>query len=109
MHGEAARTHPDLVVELVNAGERLTESVTRQIVQRGPEVIPALIEVLEDESLALENAPGGGHAPIHAATILRDLRAVEAIEAMLRVLAPCDSMDILYSALVDALQALGPP
>ncbi len=109
MRTEAARTNldGDLVAQLVSAGERLTESVTGPIVRRGRDVIPALIEILEDDELAQGDAAGGGYAPIHAATLLGELRAGEAIEPMLRVLARCDPMDILYSTLIHALESLG--
>src|SRR5918996_4833838 len=111
MQSELQRTNPtrEIVAQLVSAGESLSESVAGAIVRRGDEVIPFLIEILEDEALAQEDAPGGGHAPIHAATILRDLNAPAAIEPMLRVLARCDSMDILYSVVIGALTSLGPP
>lgn len=111
MQSETARAEvtQELVAQLARAGEALTESVSGPIARRGQAVIPALIEILEDESLALEDAPGGGHAPVHAAAILRDLRAAEAIEPMLRVLARCHWEDILYSVLINALRSLGPP
>lgn len=70
--------------------------------------IPALVEILEDDELAQSDAPGGGHVPIHAVTLLADLRATAAIEPMLRVLARCDAMEALYSPLVFALQSFGP-
>ncbi len=110
MRTEAALTNvdADLVGQLVSAGERLAESVAEQILRRGHAVIPALIEILEDEELAQEDASGGGYAPIHAATILAELKAGDAIEPMLRVLARCDPMDILYSTLIHALESLGP-
>jgi hypothetical protein len=106
---EAARTNldGDLVAQLVGAGERLAESVGERILRRGREVVPALVEILNDEGLARDDAPGGGHAPIHAATLLGELEAGEAIEPMLRVLARCDPMDVLYSALIHALRSLG--
>jgi hypothetical protein len=99
----------DLVAQLVGAGERLAGSVDEQIRRRGRALIPALIEVIEDEALAREEASGGGYAPIHAARILGELTANEAIEPMLRVLSRCDPMDILYSAIIHALESLGAP
>ncbi len=111
MATEAARTDPNsnVVAQLVSAGERLPRPVAEALLRRGREVIPALVEVLEDDTLARGDAPGGGYAPIHAATILRDLEASEAIEPMLRLLSRCDAMDILYGALVEALGSFGPP
>jgi hypothetical protein len=109
MRTETARTDldADLVAQLVGAGERLAEPVTEQLRRRGRAVIPALIEILEDEDLAQEDARGGGYAPIHAASILGELKAGEAIEPMLRVLARSDPMDILYSTVIRSLVLLG--
>jgi len=111
MATEAARTDPnaDVVARLVNAGERLPGSAAEALLRCGREVVPMLVEVLEDRALAQRDAPGGGYAPIHAARVLRDLEASEAIEPMLRVLARCDAMDLLYSALVEALGSFGSP
>jgi HEAT repeat protein len=111
MATEAARTDPnaDVVARLVSAGERLPEPVAQAILRRGREVVPLLIEVLEDHALARGDAPGGGYAPIHAARVLGDLEASEAIEPMLRVLARCDPMDILHGTLLDVLDSFGPP
>ncbi len=97
MATEGARTDPnaDFVAQFVSAGERLPEPVAEAILRRGREVVFLLIEVLEAPALAHGDAPGGGYAPIHAAKVLRDLEASEAIEPMLRVLARCDAMDIL--------------
>ncbi len=111
MPTEAARRdlNGDLVAQLSSGGDRLPERVARAIRGLGRGVIPELVEILEDEELAQSDAPGGGYAPIHAATMLRDLEAGEAIEPMFRVLARCDPMAILYSTLIDALESLGPP
>ena len=103
----AVTTDADLVALLLDSRERLPDPVREQILRRGPAVIPALVEVLEDDELAQSDAEGGGHAPIHAAAILGELKAGEAIEPMLRVLGRCDGMDSLYSALIHALKSLG--
>jgi len=109
MRTEAALTNhdADLVAQLVGAGERLAESVTERIHRRGRETVPALVEILKDEGLARDDAPGGGYAPVHAATLLGELEAGEAIEPMLRVLARCDPLDVLYGTLIHALESLG--
>lgn len=104
MQPDVARNH--VVKQLVAVGERLPSSVAEEIKAR-EDVVASLIEVLEDDSLALETAPGGGHAPIHAATLLRDLGAKAAIEPMLRVLGRCSVHEILFSALLDALKPFG--
>jgi hypothetical protein len=108
---EAARTDPyaEVIAQLVSAGERLPRPVAEALLRRGRDVIPLLIGVLEDQGAGQEDAPGGGYAPIHAARVLGDLEAPEAIEPMLRVLARCDPMDILYSVLIEVLESFGPP
>jgi len=104
-----AKLNGELVAELVSSGERLTESVRAAIIRRGRTVIPELVEILDNEDLGQGDAPGRGYAPIHATAILKDLKAVEAAETMLRVLCRCDVMDILHGTLVDALTSFGPP
>ena len=101
---------PALLEQLTRAGERLPDDVRERILDLGRAVAaPALIRLLEADTVAEEDAPGAGYAPIHAVALLDELRAYEAIEPMLRVLARCDALDILYSKLVFALQSLGPP
>lgn len=111
MPTEAARKdlNGELVAQLASCGDRLAEPVARTIRGAGPGVIPVLVEILEDDELARSDAPGRGYVPIHAATMLADLGAAEAIEPMLRVLARCEPMDILFGALIDAAGSLGPP
>jgi hypothetical protein len=99
----------ELVTELVNAGERLPNSVSAAIIDHGSAVIPALIAILKDDTLVLSEAPGKGYAPIHAAIILQEMKAAEAIEPMLQVLSRCDAMEILYSTLIHSLNSFGAP
>ena len=110
MPAEAARKDlkSDLVARLADCGHELADPVARVIRDLGSGAIPALVEILEDDELAQSDAPGGGHVPIHAVTLLADLRATAAIEPMLRLLARCDAMEALYSPLVFALQSFGP-
>lgn len=98
-----------LVSQLSCSGEQLAPEVKKRIKERGQLVIPDLIAILEDEALALEGAPGDGWAPIHAATMLGELNAIEAAEPMLRVLSRCDAMEVLYSKVIFVLQSFGPP
>jgi len=109
MRTEGALVDPkgELVAWLSGGGERLTEAVSGPILLRGRTVVPALVEILEDEELAQADAPGDGYAPIHAATLLGALQAAEAAGPMLRVLGRCDPMDILYSKLIHTLESLG--
>jgi HEAT repeat protein len=73
------------------------------------DAIPALIELATDEYLQLADAPGGGYAPINAVQLLGELRAGEAAPALIDIVADSDSLDIIHSAAVFALEAIGPP
>jgi HEAT repeat protein len=99
----------EVLSRLVDAGERLGTSDCGAILRRGSEVVPPLLCILEDDELAREDAPGHGYAPVHAAKLLSQLGTADAIAPMLRVLARCDPMDVLYSAVVDALESMGAP
>jgi hypothetical protein len=95
------------VQRLLQAGERLRTSVREAILAHGGAAVPALIAMVEDDDLSLEDAPGGGWAPVHAADLLGELQATEAIEPMLRVLAQTDAEEYLHSALIRSLSSLG--
>jgi hypothetical protein len=62
----------------------LVPAVRERILSSGAEAIPILIEVLLDETLAMEDGPGKGYAPIHAARLLGERGATEAIEPLLK-------------------------
>jgi HEAT repeat protein len=98
-----------LVRLLIDAGEEMPPHLRERILSFGPAVIPPLIALLEDDALALETAPGEGWAPIHAAELLGELRAAEAVGPMLRQLEEDDVGSILRDTVMQALPALGPP
>lgn len=98
-----------LVEKLIESGERLSADIRSRLLAFGAATVPALIRVLEDEELALSTARGGGYAPVHAAELLGELRAPEAVEPMLRVLSRTDFMDVLHDRLLTAMPAIGAP
>jgi hypothetical protein len=104
---DKAKLNRELFTKLVHAGERLPTSVCAPIIAAGSEAIPELIAILKDAKLAMFDAPGKGYAPIHAVSILQEMKAVDAIEPMLQILSRCDAMDILYSTLIHALHSFG--
>src|SRR4051794_36398395 len=106
---DSTRDAEALVRLLIDAGEQIPPRLRERILSFGPAVVPPLIALFEDEDLALETAPGEGWAPIHAADLLGELRATEAIEPMVRYLAEDDWESILYSTVVQALPKLGVP
>jgi len=72
-------------------------------------VVPALLELLSDADAREDDSPGAGFAPLHAAALLGQLQAEEAIGPLLGVLRWCDPMDLLYGVVITALESFGPP
>jgi hypothetical protein len=93
---------------LICAGERPGPGIRPEILRRGPAAVEPLIEVLRDERLAELDAPGDGWAPIHAAQLLLDLGAVEAIEPLLTAFVRSEWGDLLHDLLLQGLPKLGP-
>ncbi len=106
--GPAEEIPPDEVRRLlITAGEKLKPSSREQILKAGASAVPALIEILVDEDLSMQDGPGDGYASIHAARLLGDLAAVDAVEPMLDVLAATDWDTILHDAVLVALPKIG--
>jgi HEAT repeat protein len=97
-----------LVRRVLEHVEKLPASLRSDILARGPEAVAPLVEVLCDEPLALNTAPGGGYAPIHAVELLTHLKAPEAIAPMVRRLMHTEPGEVLYDTLLYALEELGP-
>ena len=66
-----------IVRRLIDAGEGLPDSVRHDIVDLSDAAVSPLLEILEDASLALGNAPGGRRGTVHAARLLGDNTHVE--------------------------------
>jgi uncharacterized protein YecA (UPF0149 family) len=97
------------VRKLTHAGRSLPDGLREEILELGATAVPALLEILEDESLALENGPGDGWAPGHAVRLLGELQVADAIEPMLRVLATTDWLDVLHDRVIQWLPRIGAP
>jgi hypothetical protein len=106
---DAADDAETLVRLLIDAGEEAPARLRERILSFGPAVVAPLIALLEDDDLGMETSPGEGWAPIHAADLLGELHATEAIEPMVRRLAEDDWESILHSKVVEAVPKLGPP
>jgi hypothetical protein len=89
----------DPIARLHGTAEKLPPKLRAEILAVGPEGIPRLVDILND----IED----GWAPVHAADLLIDLKAVEAIEPMLHLLAETDFEDVLYNRVVVRLPELG--
>lgn len=103
----AAADAESLVRLLLEAGQRLPPRLRERILEFGPEVVPPLIALAEDEALAHEDAPGEGFAPVHAMELLGELGAAEAAEPMLRALAEEEPGTWLHDTARGALPKLG--
>ena len=89
----------DPIAKLRSVGRSLPPKVHAAVLALAPEVIPRLIDLLNDVD--------GGWASVHAADLLVDLKATEAIEPMLRTLAELDFDDSLFNRVVVRLPELG--
>ena len=100
----------DLIEELIEQGEeRLTSEQLELCRAHREEAIPALIDLATDEYLQMEGAPGGGYAPIHAVELLGKLKAVEAVPALIDIVADVDPEATISNAAIRALMRIGPP
>lgn len=97
----------ELVGRLVDAGEEPDAALRGRIREVGEPCVAALVRVMADENLNMEDAPDGGWAPTSAARLLGEMRSVGAIGPMLEVLRGCDTMEVLFSAIMLALPKMG--
>lgn len=91
---------------LCEAGDSLRSEVAERILEHGADAVAPLIRILEGRSLL--NASRGGWAPIHAAVLLGQLHASEAIPALLAALADEEHRDSFTEASIESLTAIGP-
>ena len=87
----------DAIARLRGTTEKLPARLRQQILAVGADVTPQLVELLDAR----------GWAPVHAVDLLCDLKATEALEAMLRVLARTDWADVLHDRLTRRLVEFG--
>jgi hypothetical protein len=98
-----------IVRRLLEVGAQSRPDIDRAILDRQAAAVPALVEILEDEALALMTAPGAGHAPIHAARLLGAIGAIEAIEPLLRAIIATYFLDELTAEVTTVLPTFGAP
>jgi hypothetical protein len=97
------------VRRLIGPGSHLPNQTRHDILDLGLAAVPALLEILADEKLALSESTGDGWAPAHAARLLGELKAEQAVEPMLRTLAGTDPLDVLHDQVLQALPNIGAP
>jgi SEC-C motif len=105
---DAADDTKTLVKLLIDAGKEVPPRLRERILTFGPEAVPELLDMMQDEELSLDTAPGEGWAPIHAVDLLAELRAEAAVEPMLRLLLETDWDLIIHDHLIRELPKLGP-
>lgn len=103
---EQAAHAPDRhwLLQRLGQNKRGLGSATRtEILALGPTIVGPLLEILQDEVLIQAEVSEGGWAPLHAAWLLRDLKAVRAIEPMLRTLENVQQEDWFHEELTGAI------
>jgi len=93
LEDEKARLESELqslqqeLLEILEEQERHPNlDVIKAVLDWGEAIIPALIAILEDDDYYGQNAPRNIWTPVHAANILCELRAVEALPALRRAM-----------------------
>ena len=94
---------------LLQAGNGLPASARTTILELNASAVPSLVEILEDEELLPETAPGEGFAPIHAVELLTAIGATEGVEPILRVLVRTHPLSMLRDRIMSRLGPLGEP
>lgn len=98
---------PSPINRLLHAKEALPPEVRTAVLALGDAAIPHLVAILDDDAHCDVDAPGAGFAPVHALEMLGELKAVAAIEPMLRLLADTTPDDIVHDLVVRRLPDLG--
>lgn len=96
-----------LVRRLIEAEKQLPDEIRDRIIAQGERIVPALIAVLEDDTLADTEAPGDGYAPLHAIDLLAELKAVRAIPTLLALAMDYDWQTLRFNNAVLALKSYG--
>ena len=107
MHLDAKVPADVLVERLLEVGSSMPGGLRDDILASAPLCVPPLIRMLTDEELQVENGPGGGWAPAHAAELLGELQAPSAVEPMIRLLEEGDPVSLLHNKVLLALKAFG--
>ena len=109
--GTAGPTRPldPWIQKLYDGAEALTPEVRQAFAARAQQAIPLLITLGTDEDLMPEDAPGEGYTPIHAVELLGELHAVEAVPALIDIVAASEPGEVIRDAALYALEAIGSP
>lgn len=97
---------PDAFTQLRGSGGALPRGLEQRILAMGHAAVPTLMALLDDDALA-EDSAGGGWPSIHAVDLLVDLKATEAVDRMVRVLARTSWDDLLHDRILMRLPEFG--
>jgi len=103
---EEAETE-SLIQRLYEGEQALTPDLVEQFRARREAVVPALRRLLYDGALYDTEGPGGGWVPIHAVRLLGELRAEEAVDDLMDVLAESQQEEIIRQITLEALKQIG--
>jgi hypothetical protein len=97
-----------LIQQLYEGEQALTPDLVERFHAQRETVVLALRSLLHDGALHDTDGPGQGWVPIHAARLLGELRAEEAVDDLMDVLAESRSNEIIRQATLEALEQIGP-
>jgi hypothetical protein len=92
---------------LLSGKQKLSDKQRKSLPPLTPEVVRQLIHVLESGNYDLDDSPGKGWAPIHAAELLGKSGSPLAVAPLIRIVEENDIEAIVYSQALFALQELG--
>lgn len=98
-----------LLAPLFETTDALPSGIEQSMQARRDELIPSLIDMVQDEELWGEYSEGAGWAPIHAVDLLGKLRAVEAVPTLIDVMGETEWDEIIHDHAVSALTEIGSP
>jgi HEAT repeat protein len=104
---------PPAVAELLDTifeqgQDFLSPAQRRRFAHQRTAIIPHLIRIVEDERYWYDEEPGEGWAPILAVRLLGELKANQAADTLVSVVAESAPDDIVYDAALFGLMGIGP-
>lgn len=100
-------TTKQLVARLFEVGQKLPDDLREALLAAGSALDEALVALLEDEWAADSDAPGGGWASVHAASIAGKRQPPGAIEPLIEILSRMEWDTYLHNSASIALQKYG--
>ena len=93
---------------LIFAEQMNTKFAAKRLTAQKDDLIPYLLEIVDDESLAEEGSLGKGFAPPHAIDLLGEWGVTEALPRLIKILEEEDEDTYIWGSAADALGKMGP-